>query len=102
MKAALNGVPSLSILDGWWLEDRIEDVTGWAIGDAKSSDMGEADCSDQDAELLYEKLQNIVLPRYYEQRDSWLRIMSHAIALNASYFNTQRMIQQYVLKAYYE
>ena len=102
MKAALNGVPSLSILDGWWLEDHIEDVTGWAIGDAKSSDMGEADCSDQDAELLYEKLQNIVLPRYYEQRDSWLRIMSHAIALNASYFNTQRMIQQYVLKAYYE
>lgn len=102
MKAALNGVPSLSILDGWWIEGCIEDVTGWAIGDVKSSDMGEADCSARDADLLYEKLRNVVIPRYYEQRDSWLRIMSHAIALNASYFNTQRMIQQYVLKAYYE
>lgn len=102
MKAALNGVPSLSILDGWWIEGCIEDVTGWAIGDAKSSDMGEADCSARDGNLLYEKLQNVVIPLYYEQRDAWLRIMSHTIALNASYFNTQRMIQQYVLKAYYE
>ena len=102
MKAALNGIPSLSILDGWWIEGCIEDVTGWAIGDAKSSDMGEADCSARDGDLLYEKLQNVVIPLYYEQRDAWLRIMSHTIALNASYFNTQRMIQQYVLKAYYE
>ncbi|HAW32132.1 MAG TPA: alpha-glucan family phosphorylase [Planctomycetaceae bacterium] len=102
MKAALNGVPSLSILDGWWIEGCIEDVTGWAIGDAKSSDMGEADCSARDGNLLYEKLQNVVIPLYYEQRDAWLRIMSHTIALNAPYFNTQRMIQQYVLKAYYE
>jgi len=90
MKAALNGVPSLSVLDGWWIEGCIEDVTGWAIGDHS------------DAASLYEKLEQVVLPRFYQQRDQFLRIMRHAIALNASHFNTQRMVQEYVVKAYFE
>ena len=90
MKAALNGVPSLSVLDGWWIEGCIEDVTGWAVGDHS------------DAASLYEKLERLVLPRFYQQRDQFFRIMRHAIALNASHFNTQRMVQEYVVKAYFE
>ncbi len=87
MKAALNGVPSLSVLDGWWIEGCIEDVTGWAIGDHS------------DTASLYEKLEKVVLPRFH-QRQEFVCVMRHAIALNASHFNTQRMVQEYVLKAY--
>jgi len=99
MKAALNGVPSLSVLDGWWLEGCIEHVTGWAIGDKESVNPGVEDRDD--AASLYQQLEQIVLPTFYQQRDDWLRIMRHAIALNASHFNTQRMVQEYVLKAYF-
>jgi starch phosphorylase len=100
MKAALNGVPSLSILDGWWIEGCIEGTTGWAIGSIES-DTG--DTTAQDADSLYEKLEHVVLPLYYNNsREAWLNIMRHAIALNGSFFNTQRMILQYVLKAYFE
>jgi starch phosphorylase len=101
MKAALNGVPSLSVLDGWWIEGCIEGITGWAIdGVAPSKETGNR--TPQDAQSLYEKLGQIVLPAFYQQRDDWLRVMRHAIALNASHFNTQRMVQQYVVKAYFE
>jgi len=89
MKAALNGVPSLSVLDGWWIEGCIEDVTGWAIGDHS------------DAASLYDKLEHVLLPRFYQQHDQFTRVMRQAIALNASHFNTQRMVQEYVLKAYF-
>ncbi len=99
MKAALNGVPSLSILDGWWLEGCIEGVTGWAIGPAHHQTEGE-DTSDQDATSLYDKLQNVIAPLFYDDRKAFITIMAHAIALNGSFFNTQRMIQQYVLKGY--
>lgn len=101
MKAALNGVPSLSILDGWWIEGCIEGVTGWAIGsDCRQSDTGRG--AQKDAECLYQKLELAVLPAYYQDRRRFVEIMRHAIALNGSFFNTQRMVQQYVLKAYYE
>jgi starch phosphorylase len=101
MKAALNGVPSLSVLDGWWIEGCIEGITGWAIdGVAPSKETGNR--TPQDAQSLYEKLGQVVLPAFYQQRDDWLRVMRHAIALNASHFNTQRMVQQYVVKAYFE
>lgn len=102
MKAAINGVPSLSILDGWWIEGCVEGVTGWAIGDATPDHPGDQQQFADDANALYEKLEQVVVPLYYCKRDEWLRVMCHAIALNGSYFNTQRMIQQYVLKAYYE
>ncbi len=102
MKAALNGVPSLSVLDGWWIEGCVEGVTGWAIDHVGESYHNDQERFAHDANCLYETLENSVIPLFYQQRDAWLKIMSHAIALNASYFNTQRMVQQYVLKAYYD
>ncbi len=101
MKAALNGVPSLSILDGWWIEGCIEGVTGWAIGDLRDSSNADEDQTPLDAASLYEKLEQIVLPLFYEQRERFVDVMRHSIALNGSFFNTQRMMQQYVLKAYF-
>ncbi|MBU4377457.1 MAG: alpha-glucan family phosphorylase [Candidatus Omnitrophica bacterium] len=96
MKACLNGVPNLSILDGWWIEGCIENVTGWAIGSIQSQNTDSA----QDAYDLYRKLEKIIIPMFYKERDKWLEVMRHAIALNASFFNTQRMVQEYVLNAY--
>ena len=100
MKAAINGVPSLSILDGWWIEGCIEGKTGWAIG--QNSRSGETPRNNQqDAEALFDKLENTIIPMYYNQPDQFQNIMAHCIALNGSFFNTQRMVQQYVLKAYF-
>jgi starch phosphorylase len=93
MKAALNGVPSLSILDGWWIEGCTEGVTGWAIEDGASSE--------EEARNLYAKLENAVLPLYYRRRDEWNKMMGTCIAQNGSFFNTQRMLQQYLVNAYY-
>jgi starch phosphorylase len=101
MKAAMNGIPSLSILDGWWIEGCIEGMTGWAIGE-KASDKDIEDSSSKDADSLYLKLETIIVPLFYRNRDQYTDIMSHTIALNGSFFNTQRMVQQYVLKAYFE
>jgi len=100
MKAALNGIPSLSILDGWWIEGCIEGVTGWAIGEDKHG-VKRDDNRKQDAESLYTKLEKTIIPMYYNERDKFINIMCHTIALNGSFFNTQRMMHQYVLKAYY-
>ena len=102
MKAALNGVPSLSILDGWWVEGNIEGVTGWAIGEAHRGDPGPETPVDNayDAESLYSKLEGVILPLYYGSRDRYLDVMRHAIAINGSFFNTQRMVQQYITDAY--
>jgi starch phosphorylase len=94
MKAALNGVPSLSVLDGWWLEGCIEGATGWAIGNHKF------DPSSTDSASLYEKLENVVVPLFYRDRARFIHVMRQTIALNGSFFNTQRMVQEYVLKAY--
>jgi len=97
MKAALNGVPSLSVLDGWWIEGWIEGVTGWAIGE-DGRDGGERS---KVVSSLYDKLAHVVLPLFYRERERFLEVMVHAIALNGSFFNTHRMMQQYVLKAYF-
>ena len=99
MKAALNGVPSLSILDGWWVEGHIEGVTGWAIGRLRQSGDESLDNA-ADAESLYDKLEHVILPLYYNERHKFLSVMQHAIAINGSFFNTQRMVQQYVTDAY--
>jgi starch phosphorylase len=101
MKAVLNGVPSLSILDGWWIEGCIEGVTGWAIGREVRAEDGSGTPQD-DADCLYGKLEEKVLPAFYGDSGRFAEIMRHTIALNGSFFNTQRMMQQYVLKAYYE
>lgn len=88
MKAAFNGVPSLSVMDGWWLEGCIEGVTGWAVEDAGS---------------LYEKLEHVVLPLYYGDGNDprgWVRVMKGAIGTNAAYFNSHRMMRRYATEAY--
>jgi starch phosphorylase len=95
MKAALNGVPSFSVLDGWWVEGHIEAVTGWSIGD-------HAFTGDPDREVsnLYEKLEREIVPMFYGRPQRYTEIMRSAIALNGSFFNTQRMLLQYVGNAY--
>lgn len=95
MKAAHNGVPSLSVLDGWWLEGHIEGVTGWSIGRSDSEAGSDAD----DAADLYAKLP-VVLEAFLDQPERWAAIMRSAIALNASFFNTQRMVFEYATSAY--
>jgi starch phosphorylase len=100
MKAALNGVPSLSVLDGWWLEGWIEGVTGWAIG-AHHRDLAADDDRAQDAASLYDKLAQVILPLFYGDQQGFISVMRHAIALNGAFFHTQRMMQQYVVKAYF-
>ncbi len=97
MKAALNGVPHLSVLDGWWLEGWIEGTTGWAVGNAHEDS---SVSNEDDAASLYGKLAHVVLPLFYTDRAGYVDVMRNAIALNGSFFNTQRMVQQYVLKAY--
>jgi starch phosphorylase len=101
MKAALNGVPSLSILDGWWVEGHIEGVTGWSIGESRRAAGGSAPTDNQaEADSLYTKLESVILPLYYTERARFLGVMQHAIAINGSFFNTQRMVQQYITDAY--
>ena len=93
MKAALNGVPSLSILDGWWIEGCLEGYTGWAIEDGV----------DDNAEAinLYEKLEKAVVPLYLKAPEAWGKLMRTTIAYNGSFFNTNRMVKQYIRNAYY-
>jgi starch phosphorylase len=100
MKAALNGVPNLSVLDGWWIEGHIEGLTGWSIGEPVVG-TGENRDHRQDAESLYDKLENIIVPLFYGNRDQFISMMAHSIAINGSFFNTHRMIQEYVLNAYF-
>jgi glycogen phosphorylase len=98
MKAALNGVPSFSVLDGWWREGCIEGVTGWSVGGADPPS-GEG-ASRTDADDFYRKLREVVAPQFYEDRQGWGQIMRQAVALNASFFNTHRMVRQYMAHAY--
>ncbi len=93
MKAAFNGVPSLSVLDGWWVEGCLEGVTGWAISDP-------AGIADGGAQVLYDKLEQVVLPLYYGGGDGWVKVMKGAISKNASYFNSHRMMRRYATEAY--
>jgi starch phosphorylase len=97
MKAALNGVPSLSVLDGWWIEGHVENVTGWSIG---SGIEPEGDPL-KDANDLYVKLERTILPIFYGLPMAYAQVMRSAIALNGSFFNTQRMVEQYVRNAYW-
>jgi starch phosphorylase len=94
MKAAFNGVSQLSILDGWWIQGCIEGVTGWGVGSASSAANG------NDAEDLYHRLENMVLPLYYGERSGWIAVMRGAISKNASYFNSHRMMRRYITEAY--
>lgn len=95
MKAAMNGVPSLSVLDGWWVEGHIEGVTGWSVGDPSPVSDDQAEAAD-----LYDKLERVVAPLFYERPLAFAEVMRGAIALNGSFFNAQRMLEQYVHNAY--
>ena len=92
MKAALNGVPSLSVLDGWWIEGCSEDTTGWAIEDGENEEA--------EANSLYEKLEKRIAP-LYANPTAWARIQQHCIGINGTFFNTHRMLSQYFANAYY-
>ncbi len=101
MKAAHNGVPNFSVLDGWWIEGHIENFTGWAIGPQPSENkVGESGMDARDAEDLYNKLENIIIPTFKNDRRTWIRIMQNAIGKNAYYFNSHRMMRRYVTEAY--
>ena len=95
MKAALNGVPNFSVLDGWWVEGCIEGVTGWSIGASSAPD-----ANGDDAVSLYDKLRHVVLPLYYDDQPGWTRVMQGAISKNAYYFNSHRMMRRYATEAY--
>ena len=94
MKAAFNGVPQLSVLDGWWVEGCLEGVTGWAVGDDSPTANG------HDAVALYEKLEKVILPLWYDDRPGWISVMKGAISKNAAYFNSHRMMRRYATEAY--
>ena len=96
MKAALNGVPSLSTLDGWWIEGPVEGVTGWSIGESWDPE------SNPSAEVAsrYDKLESVILPMFYRRPGEYAEVMRSAIALNGSFFNAQRMMVQYLKNAY--
>jgi len=103
MKAALNGVLNLSVLDGWWLEGHIEDFTGWCIGGRQRSSGEDLENSrERDALALYRQLESKVIPYYYENHEHWREMMAYNIALNGSFFNTHRMVSQYVIQAYFQ
>lgn len=95
MKAALNGVPSFSVVDGWWAEGWIEGITGWAIGNTEAIEDPASEVS-----TLYDKLERQILPMFYGNPTRYTEVMRSAIALNGSFFNTQRMVQQYLSNAY--
>ena len=101
MKAAVNGVPSLSVLDGWWIEGHIEGVTGWAIGgwiESRTKPRPGTDASY--AAALYSKLAEEVLPCFYQDHERFIKIMRRTIALNSAFFNSQRMLAQYLHNSY--
>ena len=91
MKAALNGVPSLSVLDGWWVEGCIEGVTGWAVGDPATPDAH--------ATALLDKLEHVILP-LFRDRDAWAKLMTGTIAKSGAVFTSHRMMRRYASEAY--
>jgi len=95
MKAALNGAPSFSVVDGWWAEGWIEGVTGWAIGNTEVVEDPASEVS-----TLYDKLERQIIPMFYGNPQRYTEVMRSSIAMNGSFFNTQRMVQQYLANAY--
>jgi starch phosphorylase len=96
MKAALNGVPSLSVLDGWWIDGHVEGVTGWSVGESLEPES----LSEKEARSLYEKLEKVIVPMFYKDQRAYAAVMRSAIALNGSFFNAQRMMFHYFKNAY--
>jgi starch phosphorylase len=100
MKAVHNGVPNFSVLDGWWIEGHIEGVTGWSIGPQPEEGGPDDYNGSSDSADLYDKLERIIMPLFYHDRQGWVRVMKNAIGKNAYYFNSHRMMRRYVTNAY--
>jgi len=100
MKAAHNGVINFSVLDGWWIEGWIENLTGWAIGPHSTESLDNEDYSLKEAEDLYNKLEYVITPMFYDRRDEWVKMMKNSIGKIAYYFNSHRMMRRYVIDAY--
>ncbi len=100
MKAAHNGVVNFSVLDGWWIEGCVEGLTGWAIGPSPDEMISEEDRRKRELGDLYNKLEYLIIPRFYEERDSWIGMMRNSIGKVAYYFNTHRMMRRYATDAY--
>jgi starch phosphorylase len=100
MKATLNGVLNFSVLDGWWIEGHQEGITGWSIGPKPSEVAPDSNSSENDIINLYEKLEKVIIPKYYNKRESWIEMMRDALSVNGSFFTTNRMLLQYVSSAY--
>jgi starch phosphorylase len=100
MKAAHNGVLNFSVLDGWWVEGWIENMTGWAIGPPSSENLNDHHFSLKETEDLYNKLEYVLLPTFYDRHDEWIKLMKNSIGKIAYYFNSHRMMRRYVTEAY--
>ena len=94
MKAALNGVPSLSVRDGWWVEGGFDGVTGFVIDEETSAN------DEMAADALYTLLDQTILPLYYARPKDYAALMRSVIAINGAYFTAQRMLRGYVFDAY--
>lgn len=99
MKAAHNGIPQLSTLDGWWIEGYLSGKTGWAIGETKKRNIF-GNINKKDAKSIYDLLEKEIIPMYYNHPDKWREIMRFCISINASFFNTERVVKQYIQEAY--
>ncbi|MFZ7138668.1 MAG: alpha-glucan family phosphorylase [archaeon] len=100
MKAAHNGVINFSVLDGWWVEGCIEGVTGWAIGPSPKEEMDDAERRRLEITQLYDKLDYLIIPTFYKNRDEWIKLMKNSIGKVAYYFNSHRMMRRYASEAY--
>jgi starch phosphorylase len=98
MKAAHNGVPQLSTFDGWWMEGYIRGKTGWTIRGNKI--IGTDDIDYKDALSLYSLLEREIIPLFYQRPKEWQEIMRFVIGINASFFNTERVLREYAQNAY--
>ena len=99
MKAAMNGVLNVSILDGWWPEACDHGVNGWAIGDDKvPDDVNEQD--KRDANFLAEVMLKGVLPTYYQQPEKWVKMMQASIETTTTLFDVDTMLKNYYEKLY--
>ena len=100
MKAAHNGVINFSVLDGWWIEGCVEGLTGWAIGPSPNQWLNEQETRKREIADLYNKLEYLIIPKFYQQREHWIDLMKNSIGKVAYYFNTHRMMRRYATDAY--
>ena len=99
----MNEIPTVinfSVLDGWWVEGWIEGVTGWAIGPHPDEQLSTEETKIRELDDLYNKLEYIIIPMFYQKRDEWIKMMENSIGKIAYYYNSHRMMRRYVTEAY--